>query len=542
MLSLFDDPYPRPTKEYKHTSKSNAVGYSSVVAPFMIDPEKDTLSAFIDVIRDYCTTLEKGMSYDSIMVYSGIDCTSITLQQIGEKYNVTRERVRQIKACNISSIKKLVRGGVANGIRCDMLILSQLNNLRDKFLKHIFLSEAKVTEILESDGILLNEDTMPHLLLFFKVMGIEPFRFCLTETVYVTRKIRNIKKVFKAYTKIKKYFKDSTVISISTIREKVSLPFCIIKAFVELIPNIEEVGTHEYRLSYAKLPAADVAYAVLKNAGKPVHYRDLLKIVNELRGKDVQMIPLSIDSRFKSVGLTGSWVLKDTDVNTEYNYELVQRILTHFNKPCSLEKIHKYATILRPEITLKSISAIVNQFNSEHFLKLTDGKIILSKWKKTYKDLCRKPRARQKPSMQCPCDFDAILCEVLKGKLLGSTEIAKLIHAKTGLSVKGSTMRVYKSNLLYSQQQGAFRKFGLKENHLEILSKTLRNKKATVSEAIKNLFKKENKDELTRSYIVEKILSEYKVSMPFVYRLMKDETVFSVERVSKVISLVSLKV
>lgn len=539
MLSSDDLYTPNTPVLYK---PSPSVGHSALLVPFTGGQDTDPLESFISIIRDYCSTLEKGLGYESITLYYGIDNTSITLQQIGEKNNVTRERVRQIKEVNLSNIKKLFSGNVVNGLRCDPIVLGQISKFRDKFLKHILLSEDKIKEILGNEGISFSEDREPHLRLFFSVFNVGSFRYTPKDTIYITRGVKSFSKFNKYYNKIKKYFKDDTTVSVATIKNKINLHDSIIQAFIEILPYVEKVGTQEYRIKYSELSSVDVAHAVLVNAGKPLHHKDILETVNKLRGKEVLTIPMCIDTRFKSVGLTGMWALKDDDVVTDFNYEIIKRVLKHFNCPCSLQKIYKYTKTLRPDVSLERIYALIVRLDKKHFLRLSDGKVILSSWKSQYKDQCREPvRRLPRKHRVASGNFDLVLCEVLKGKLLSATEIAKQINAKTGLDIRSCSSRVYLSDLVLPQNDGYCRMFKLKENYTEILNKRLRDKKDTVLNAIKDIFKKEGKDTLTRSYIVKCILAEYKVSMPFVYRLITDETVFKVDYQSKKYSYVSLK-
>lgn len=521
---------------------SPTVGHSALLVPYADGPSSDPLDSFICIIRDFCSTLEKGLGYEAIMLYYGIDNTNITLQQIGEKNNVTRERARQLKELNLSSIKKLFQGSVVNGLRCDPIVLGQVSNFRDKFLKYILLSEDKVKEILGHEGILLSKDRESHLRLFFSVFNVESYRYSLKDTIYVTRGIKGIKKFFKYFSKIKKYFKDDTVVSVDTIKNKIPIHDSIIQAFIDIMPGVEKVGTQEYRTKYSELSSVDVAHAVLASAGKPLHHKDILETVNKLRGREVLTIPLCIDHRFKSVGLTGMWALKDDDVVTDFNYEIIKRVLKHFNCPCSLKKIYKYTKTLRPEVSLDKIYALIARLDKEHFLRLSDGRVILSSWKSKYKDQCRDIVKRSPKKYRIASgNFDLLLCEVLKGNVLSANEIAKQINAKTGLDIRSCSSRVYLSDLVLPQNDGHCRKFKLKDDYIEVLNKRLRDKKDTVLNAIKDLFKKEGKDILTRSYIVKCILAEYKVSMPFVYRLLTDETTFKVDYLNKKYSYVSLK-
>jgi hypothetical protein len=463
----------------------------------------------------------------------------VTLQEVGEKNRVTRERTRQVKEINLSNIKRLISGNITNGFRCDMFVLKQIYDLRDKFLNHIILTESKIDEILKQEGISMREDRMPRLLLFFRVFDIKKHALYINKIIYVTRKIKNIKKYIKLYSRVKKYFNSVYPVSINTIKDKIKLPYNLVQAFVELIPDVEKIGIHKYQLKYSKMPATDVAYRVLEDAGKPLDNRELLDIVNNLRGKKVNIIPLSTDPRFKNIGLTRQWTLKNSDVNTDYNYQLIIKILKHFNKPCTLTKIHKYACLLRPGISLESITGIMHAFKGVHFLKLNDGKIILKEWKGNYKGQYK--RSKRRHSEFSIAKFDTTLCEVLKDKVLSTGELATLIANKSGLNRNICKLRIYLSDLLDMHKSGFFNKYSLKKDYQKILDKKFHDKRGTVINTIKKIFEKENKTELLKIDLVNSILEVHKVSVPFIYRLLCDDKIFLVRCVSKNLNYVSFK-
>lgn len=519
------------------------LGQKSIVIPTIENLDSDTLDIFITIVKDYCSTIKKGIQYDSIMLYSGISGPNMTLDEVGRKNHTCRERVRQVREINISNIRKLLQGKVTNGLKCDMLIAKQIADFRDKFLEYVILTEDKVKEILEKEGIHISEERFPHLLLFFKIYDIESTTTFLIprKNIYTTRKKPSIKNLYKYYKTIKKYFKNADLVSLDSIKCKVNLPLRYIKALVEIIPNVEKIDTQTYQTKYSKLSAKDVAYKVLESAKKPMDCKDLLSVVNNLRGKNVKTIPISTDPRFKNIGLTGKWVLKDFDTNTDYNYHLIIKVLAHFNKPCSVKKIYRYVHALRPDITLKSIKSLIYRYNNELFLKLSNNKIILKGWKKNYKHLCKKNVFNLGIKKDRTCKFDIALCEVLKGKTLSASEIASLIANKTRYDKRSSSFRIYESEFVSVQKIDNRCLFTLKPDYEKILNKKINSRRESVLTDIKNIFEKDGKKELVRRYLIEQILLRHKVSIPFIYRLFLDDSIFSIRNESKFISYIGLK-
>ena len=166
---------PWSYKKSECPPEGTTFGLRSIVTPKVLREVGylDPLDSFIEIVKDYCVTLEEGLHYDSIMAYSGIGRPAITLNQIGENNNVTRERVRQVREIHVGRIRKLLKGFVIEGLVCDTDAIRQINLLRDKFFKYPLFVDSDVQDILISEGLSASGDRVHHLDLFFKVLGIE---------------------------------------------------------------------------------------------------------------------------------------------------------------------------------------------------------------------------------------------------------------------------------------------------------------------------------------------------------------------------------
>jgi hypothetical protein len=520
---------------------SKKIGYKSLIIPVHEDLEGDPLDMFVKVIKGYSQTLSKGIHYDSIMAYSGISEQAMTMESIGQRYEVTRERVRQIREVHVKGLRRIFQGYISNGVKCDSFVLSQVLNLRDIILKHILLTKLLISQELEKEGIHISEERWSHLKLFFKIFDVDYSTAVFTNPIYIARPVRNVKKILSNYFRIKKLFKDSKSLSLKYIKSKIKLPFAYIQAFLDIIPGVEKSGSQEYQLKITELSGSDVAYRVLKAAKKPMKLTDILEIVNTLRDTELDKLILCGDDRFKNIGLTGLWALSELDVNTDYIYELIIRALEHYGCPCNIKKIYGYIQEIRPDISFEAVSNMAIRFNKIHFLKLKDSSIILKSWKSKYKKSIKVDTIDRNNQHNRDCTFEKALCEALEGKCLSASELASYIANKTGLKFQGTMERVYKSEFVIKDTSGDVIRFTLVPNHKELLEEKIRNRRDPVIASIVDYFINENKEEISRIEIVDYILANHKVSVPFIYRLF-DCGEFNVRQIiGKKISYVSLK-
>ena len=135
----------------------NISGFKSIIIP-QINEETDALDNFIEVVKSYCTSIAKGLAYDSIMMYWGISEPEKTLKELGEKNQVTRERMRQIRNIHLNKIRQLLKGKIINNLKCDSIVLKSIHDLRDVFIKHHLLLDEHINQILKLQNINLTED------------------------------------------------------------------------------------------------------------------------------------------------------------------------------------------------------------------------------------------------------------------------------------------------------------------------------------------------------------------------------------------------
>ena len=98
-------------KVLKHIPKGCMATRAQSPIEVLAEPTSDIFKAFILLIEVYFTHLEKPFWLDILKVRYGLDGSEPrTLSEVGEKYKITRERVRQIVFVIIHQLKKLMEG------------------------------------------------------------------------------------------------------------------------------------------------------------------------------------------------------------------------------------------------------------------------------------------------------------------------------------------------------------------------------------------------------------------------------------------------
>lgn len=237
-----------------------------------------------------------------------------TLAELGKEYNLTRERIRQIQAAIVKSIKEevLKHGETMKFLKFVHSYLDKMDNVRSaKMLVKDFMSEEKVD---------YDEDVFANRLHFLAELAGEPN--VAYEDADWHGSWHNSKEAYKKAQAVvehllkfqehdfDKFMKDAT--------KKFNLPE---KTILNYLNISKRFGKGPYGDLGAKhwihinpKTARDKNFLVLKKAGKPLHFREIADLVNKLEGvkkshPDTVHNELIKDDRFVLVG-RGMYALK----------------------------------------------------------------------------------------------------------------------------------------------------------------------------------------------------------------------------------------
>jgi len=313
-----------------------------------------------------------------------------TLENIGNSYNVTRERIRQIEKTAISKIKK-----------------------NKSFSENAGSIERTIFSVLEQHGGIMSEESLLKELL--TVPGNNTTN--RQNIIFIVSELLNNK--FKKIKEDNEYrdswqlinapmylLKESLEILISLI-EKYAKPMTldevisefkkseyyqnnieqfsddVIGSYLEISPKISKNPFDEYGLSSwgSVVPKRmnDKIYLVLKRYGKPMHFNEITKKINEVKFDDRKAYPptvhneLILNKKYVLVG-RGIYALKEWGYQPGVVANVLVQILKEEDAPLIREELVK--RVLEQRIVKKNTIHLALT-NKDRFKKLSDGRFTL---------------------------------------------------------------------------------------------------------------------------------------------------------------------
>lgn len=298
----------------------------------------------------------------------------MTLEAIGKKYGITRERVRQIENYAISHIRK------ADSYNKEKIIFDELLEIVQKMGGVI--SEDDLLDYLGKD---VSTQKHIHFLLvvgddFNKIKEDIEFK----HRWHVDKNLSD--KIHEALQKLYAGLEDDAIIPESEIissflehLKEVSDEYKqdeIITRWLSISKNIAKNPLGEWGKSKSSniktKGVRDYAYLILRQHGSPIHFREVAKFISEVFKKKAHVATthneLIKDPRFVLVG-RGLYALKEWGYTTGVVRDVIREILKKegpLSKEDILEKVLK-------ERYVKANTVMVNLQNPKYFKKNKQG-------------------------------------------------------------------------------------------------------------------------------------------------------------------------
>jgi hypothetical protein len=297
-----------------------------------------------------------------------------TLEAIGERWGITRERVRQIEASGIEAIRH------SRAFRDSEAAFAEL-------AAHIETQGAIVAEDALLAGLASDEKSRNRFR-FLLVVGSAFFRERETDDFYARWHVdhRTADTVHSALTRLYSQLDDAEVLSEGDIVNRfldelkdVNAAYRneeILKRWLSLSKNISSNPLAEW--GKASAPAIrtkgirDYAYLVIKQKGEPMHFSDVATAITEVFSKKAHVATthneLIKDSRFVLVG-RGLYAL------AEWGYQpgVVRDVIKNVLKGKSLTRDEVISSVKQVRY-VKDNTILVNLNDSRYFKKSKDGK------------------------------------------------------------------------------------------------------------------------------------------------------------------------
>lgn len=296
-----------------------------------------------------------------------------TLESIGEGWNITRERVRQIEAAAIDSVQS------SKAFR-------EAKSAFEELRTYVESLGAIVPEEHLLDG-LANDEKARNRFRFLLVVGSEFFRERETEEFYARWHVDPLvaKKVHAALAHLYSSLSDAEVLTESELFERfltelkdIEVAYRneeVLKRWLSLSKNIGRNPLAEWGKRTA--PAIrtkgirDYAYLVIKRKGAPMHFREVANAITELFAKKAHVATthneLMKDTRFVLVG-RGLYALAEWGYKPGVVRDVIREVLA--KGPLSREDVLSAVKKVRQ---VKDNTILVNLNDPKHFKRMKNG-------------------------------------------------------------------------------------------------------------------------------------------------------------------------
>ncbi len=312
-----------------------------------------------------------------------------TLEDIGSKYNVTRERVRQIEKATLKKLKKV--DGISEKLKP---IEQAVMGIIEKFGGALHEGFLRKELAKANPGSELNKNSLNFVLMQFlgdrlstienheKVHNI--WRLPNVSTEQIAKKVEEIEDIVA---------KANHPLKVEEILEglRVNYPESatisdpeVIEAYLDMAKNLEKNPFGEWGFVHwdtvALKKMSDKVYLVLQKAGKPLHFTEIAEEINKLGVDKKQANPATIhnelilNKRYVLVG-RGIYALTEWGFAPGVVSDVIAQVLKEAKKPLTKEEIAD--EVLRHRLVKRS-TVFLSLMNKNLFTKLSDGKYQLA--------------------------------------------------------------------------------------------------------------------------------------------------------------------
>ncbi len=309
----------------------------------------------------------------------GGDTKRMTLEAIGKKYKITRERVRQIENYSIINIRKS-KEYVKEKVVFDELkkIIGDLGSTvhEEALLKYI--SKDKITQNQIHFLLTVGED-------FTKEKEDLEFKHRWSIDKDLAKKIHSsIRQLYQTLSDdeillesdmVEKFLEHLKDVSEKYRNEEIAKRWLALSKLIDKNPLGEWGKTKSSNINAKGM--RDYAYLVIRRHGSPIHFREVAKLITELFNKKAHVATthneLIKDSRFVLVG-RGLYALSEWGYMSGVVKDVIRSIIEK-NGPMTKEDIVK--KVLK-ERYVKENTIMVNLQNPKFFKKQKDGKYMVA--------------------------------------------------------------------------------------------------------------------------------------------------------------------
>lgn len=331
-----------------------------------------------DKVKEIAKTLSP-RSYDIIKNRFGLENENTqTLQAIGHKYKITRERVRQIEGASLKSVNNLKATAL---LRNEMKLIRDYVNEHGNVVAEHFIIRELGKKGAHSGALLFLLRLIPE---FNRNQGSKEFYphwFARHDRLAVMTEVnRHAKEEFIRNRAIKTLEEVLEMLK----NKNLKLDYKHLKSYLEVSRHIKQNHFGHYGLrDWSEITprgVRDKSYLALRELKKPLHFTEVAKAIYKLglspSPVHVQTVhnELIKDKRFVLVG-RGIYGLKEWGYEKGTVREIITNALRSAGKPLTKDEILR--EVLKQRL-VKPNTIILNLQSSKLFKKNNDGKFTLS--------------------------------------------------------------------------------------------------------------------------------------------------------------------
>jgi hypothetical protein len=310
----------------------------------------------------------------------GEDTKRKTLEAIGQKYGITRERVRQIENAALTSIRK------SDSMKSEEAVFLELKKLVESLG-----SVVHEDELLET---ISEDESVQNHINFYLVLG-DAFTQHKEDENFKTRWVVEHEVVDKIHDALKNLYKslgtDELVVESDMIDRFLKnikdlsdehRDQEILRRWLSLSKKVAKNPLNEWGRAESKnvktRGVKDYTFLVLRKHGEPMHFKEVAEAITKTFGRKTLAATthneLIKDSRFVLVG-RGKYALREWGYKPGIVRDVIKEILIA-NGPMTKDDV---VDAVLKERFLKRNTILVNLQNSKYFKKLADGKYTVAK-------------------------------------------------------------------------------------------------------------------------------------------------------------------
>lgn len=320
------------------------------------------------------------------------DTSFFTLEKLGTKYEVTRERIRQIQERLISDFIELISTNNHYAVHVSDEIRNKYAFLKNIIETNKFLSFKKLELLLIENGFKLSDSYSFVMSIFnFSVLNddeSEQDALWFNGDVYSTKKMaKTVISFFEGVLRAGSRFRLEILDVATEMKKKFKISTEEVRTIADTIENVEVDGS-DFVLSYDFFNSiSPKIYNVLSCTGIARHYKDIAREINSNNSSKKTVGFRTVHNAlvkgddFKRVGRNGFWGLKEwPSLRTVEIKNCMIEVLRRSGREMTLEEIESEVLKVRPNVKSNSISAY--SYYDEFYKK--NKKIGLLEWQKNF--------------------------------------------------------------------------------------------------------------------------------------------------------------